>query len=82
MITYIVVGFPISGGCATFQKEYKRRKNAENTQKKLISSGNYKNVMLRQEEILLDNGNDYISISKPINELECSVSGKIKMRTI
>ena len=77
MLVYIVVGFPMSGGWATFHKEYKRRKNAEKQQKKLAVSGNFKSVMLRQEEILLDNGHDYVSIDSPINSLERDISGKI-----
>lgn len=77
MLVYSVVGFPMSGGWATFHKEYKRRKNAEKQQKKLAVSGNFKSVMLRQEEILLDNGRDYVSIDSPINSLERDTSGKI-----
>lgn len=67
MFVYSVIGFPIGGGWATFHREYKRRKNAEKQQKKLAVSGNFKSVMLRQEEVLIDNGKDYISIVKPIN---------------
>lgn len=77
MLVYSVVGFPMSGGWAIFHKEYKRRKNAEKQQKKLAVSGNFKSVMLRQEEILLDNGRDYVSIDSPINSLERDTSGKI-----
>ncbi len=75
MIVYSVIGFPMGGGWATFHKEYKRRKNAEKQQKKLAVS-----VMLRQEEILLNNGEDYISIDSPLNSLEHDASGKITMK--
>lgn len=77
MLVYSVVGFPMGGNWATFHKEYKRRKNAEKTQKKLANSGKFKSVMLRQKEILIDNGEDYISIDGPINSLEYNPSGKI-----
>lgn len=77
MFIYSVVGFPMSGNWATFHKEYRRRKNAEKRQKKLANSGNFKSVMLRQEEIVIDNGKDYISIDGPINSLEYESSGKI-----
>ena len=77
MLIYGVVGFPMGGSWATFHKEYKRRKNAEKMQRKLADSGNFKSVMLRQKEILVDNGKDYISIDDPINSLEYESSGKI-----
>lgn len=77
MLIYGVVGFPMGRNWATFHKEYKRRKNAEKMQRKLADSGNFKSVMLRQKEILVDNGKDYISIDGPINSLEHEPSGKI-----
>lgn len=80
MLIYSVVGFPMGGNWATFHKEYRRRKNAEKRQMKLANSGNFKSVMLRQKEILIDNGEDYISIDGPINSLECEPSGKITMK--
>ena len=78
MLVYSVVGFPMSGGWATFHREYKRRKNAEKQQKKLAVSGNFKSVMLRQEEVLIDKENTYISIDSPLYLLERDASGKIK----
>ena len=77
MFVYSVIGFPIGGGWATFHREYKRRKNAEKQQKKLAVSGNFKSVMLRQEEVLIDNGKDYISIDSPLYSFESDASGKI-----
>lgn len=77
MFIYSVIGFPISGGWATFHKEYKRRKNAEKQQRKLAVSGNFKSVMLRQEEILIDKENAYVSIDSPICSFERAASGKI-----
>lgn len=78
MIIYSVIGFPYGGGWATFHKEYKRRKNAEKQQRKLAISGNYKSVMLRKENILVDKGDEcYISIDGPLYSLERDASGKI-----
>lgn len=77
MLVYIVVGFPLDGGWATFYKKYKRRKNAEKRQKKLADSGEFKSVLLRQEEILIDNGDNYVSIDSPIDSFERDASGKI-----
>lgn len=77
MFIYRVIGFPMDGGWATFHREYKRRKNAEKQQSKLAESGNFKSVMLRQEEVLIDKGDNYVSIDSPIDSLERDASGKI-----
>lgn len=77
MFVYSVIGFPLSGGYATFHKEYKRRKNAEKQQMKLAVSGNFKSVMLRQEEVLIDKENAYVSIDSPLYSLDRDASGKI-----
>lgn len=77
MFIYSVIGFPIGGGWATFHREYKRRKNAEKQQKKLAVSGNFKSVMLRQEEVLIDKETAYVSIDSPLYSLDRDASGKI-----
>lgn len=77
MMIYAVVGFPMGGGGATFSKEYKRRKNAEKRQRTLAESGDFKSVMLRQEERLVDTETTYISIDSPLVSLDRDVTGKI-----